>query len=137
MSHAHGRGRAVISGLNLGLACSTRQGLGDDVKREGGGNEGADAAALVRQLAAEAGVRAPVQAPPGCVASLLVTPDRGAVLIALNLRDEATQAELTVPAFAAHKAHDLIADQPVTVEEEGRLALSFQPYESRVLWLRR
>jgi beta-galactosidase GanA len=135
VSHAHGQGRAIISGLNLGLACSTRQGLGDDVKREGGGNEGADAAALVRQLAAEAGITAPVQAPPGCVASLLVTPDQGAVLIALNLRDEAVEADLALPAYPARSARDLIADQPVGREEHGELKLVFHPYESRVLWL--
>ena len=135
MSHAHGQGRAIISGLNLGLACSTRQGLGDDVKREGGGNEGADAAALVRLLAAEARVAAPVHAPAGCVASLLVTPDRGAILIALNLRDAAVEADVTIPACAAQEAHDLIAGQPVTLAGNGRLNLSFRPYESRVLWL--
>jgi hypothetical protein len=135
VSHAYGQGQTVISGLNLGLACSTRQGLGDDVKREGGGNEGADAAALVRQLAAEAGVAAPVQAPQGCVASLLEIPDRGAILIALNLRDAAAEAELTVPAYPTKTACDLIAGQPVTLADGGRLSLSFRPYESRVLWL--
>jgi len=135
VSHAHGEGRAIISGLNLGLACSTRQGLGDDVKREGGGNEGADAAALVRRLAAGAGITAPVQTPPGCVASLLVTPDQGTVIIALNLRDEAVEAELTTRGCAAGDARDLIAGQTVTVEAGGRVRLAFRPYESRVLWL--
>jgi hypothetical protein len=59
-----------------------------------------------------------------------------AVLIALNLRDEAVEADLALPAYAARSARDLIAGQTTTVAAGGGLRLSFQPYERRVLWLR-
>ncbi|MBM3473753.1 MAG: hypothetical protein FJX75_10835 [Armatimonadetes bacterium] len=76
-----------------------------------------------------------MQTPPGCVASLPLAPDRGALLIALNLRNEAMEVDLTTRDGAAREARDLVADQPLAMGEGGRLKLAFRPYESRVLWL--
>lgn len=80
-----GTGRAVISGLNLGMGWAPDASLGDDLRLAAGAASGALAAEVVLDLASDAGVRAPVIVPDGVAASILNLPDGRAILIALNL----------------------------------------------------
>ena len=88
LSKRFGAGRAVISGVNLGLSYSTRQGVGDDFVREGADGAVGDARQLVLDTSRQAGVRFDVSTPPDVRASLLSTPDGRHVLIAINMADE-------------------------------------------------
>jgi len=78
----HGRGRALFAGVNLGMSHSARQSISDDAARAGATVSG-DAQALVLELAADAGVRAPLTCSHGLRASLLPA-GSWSVLIVLN-----------------------------------------------------
>ncbi|MHB8996584.1 MAG: beta-galactosidase [Armatimonadota bacterium] len=127
--YQYGDGRAIMSGVNLGLACSTKQGVGDDFKREGRDVAGSGVAAMVLDLASQAGLASPVITPPDLRASLLSTPDGKHVLIALNLADEKRGGEVKLPGLAYSTATDLLSGEAASLE------LQFAPHGSRVLLL--
>ncbi|MCE5240744.1 beta-galactosidase [bacterium] len=129
LRHGYGRGQAIMSGVNLGLACSTKQGVGDDFTREGREIAGGGVAGLVLDLAAQAGVQARVRTPDDIRASVLSTPDGQHLLIALNLADAPRAGRIEVEGLAGSEARDLLQGGDTTLD------LQFAPYESKVLLL--
>jgi hypothetical protein len=87
-------------------------------------------AELVLQLAARAGVAAPVITPPDIRAGVLSTPDGRHVLIAINTADGERAGSVELPGLTHTRCEDLIAGG------SSSLALRFAPYESKVLLLR-
>jgi beta-galactosidase GanA len=94
VANRHGRGRAVMSGVNLGLSHSARQSISDDAARAGA-VEISDAQDLVLKIAAEAGVSAPLISSPGLRASLLPAGEWD-LLIILNIRAVAVNGEVAL-----------------------------------------
>lgn len=135
LSNRWGQGRAILSGVNLGLCCSPKQGVGDDFTREGHGQRVADAAWLVLELAREAGVSPAITTPPDVRASLLAAPDGQRLLIALNLADAPRAGEIGLPAGEWSCAYDLLSGSNLGFCPSGGLELGFGPYESKVLRL--
>jgi hypothetical protein len=133
LMRTHGQGRAVMSGLNLGLAYSTRQSISDDFSSEGATPVGFGARKVVMMLARRAGVAPDLTTPPDTRASLLSTEDGRHILIAFNLASQPREGEVTLPVIFT-KARDMIAD--ADLRTGGKiLRLAFQPMESKVLLL--
>jgi beta-galactosidase GanA len=127
-----GSGRAVLSGVNLGLACSPRQGVGDDFTREATGARIAETRELVLAIAQEAGVQLQITTPPDVRASVLhAGPET--VLIALNTADSPRVGRIDLTGIAATRAEDLIAEADLGFWPQE---LSFGPYETKVFLLR-
>lgn len=129
----HGRGRAVISGLNFGLAYSTRQSISDDFSSEGNSAVGLGARRVVMTLARRTGVAPELTAPPDIRASLLSTADGRHILIAFNIASQPREGDIKLP-ISAGKVRDLMTDSGVAPGDR-LLHLVFQPMESRVLLL--
>jgi len=129
LHHAYGKGHAIMSGVNLGLACSTKQGVGDDFKREGREVSGGGVAGLVLALAAQAGIGTAIITPPDIRASLLSTAYGRHVLIAINTADASRGGAIKLPGLAFSTATDLLSGESVSME------LQFEPYGNRVLLL--
>jgi beta-galactosidase GanA len=85
ISHARGAGRAISSGVSLGMGAALEDRAGDAGRGDLAGDALGDAAEIVLGLVAEAGVKPPLEAPDSVRASLLQRPDGGAILIAMNL----------------------------------------------------
>jgi hypothetical protein len=97
VSHARGAGRAILSGVNLGLGNAPETSPG---KERGAGPSATlpDAATeMVQSVVAAAGIRPPLEAPENVRAGLLHRPDGGAILIALNLASEPVQDAIGLP----------------------------------------
>ncbi len=127
LRHGYGHGQAIMSGVNLGLACSTKQGVGDDFTREGRETAGGGVAGLVLELAAQAGVQARIRTPADIRASVLSTPDGQHLLIALNLADAPRAGRIEVKGLSGSAVRDLLQGGDTTLD------LQFAPYESKVL----
>lgn len=97
VSHRRGAGRAILSGVNLGLGNAPEASLGDELRSGVAAGPPDAAAEIVLHLAAEAGVRPPVEAPDGVRASLLQRSDGGAILIAMNLAAEPLRDAIGLP----------------------------------------
>ncbi|MCE5218444.1 beta-galactosidase [bacterium] len=136
VANRYGDGRAVISGLNLGLAYSTRQGVGDDFTRQGTGTVANQAGEIVLAIAGEAGVESTLLTPADIRASLLSTADGRHVLFAINTADAERSGEIKCLGASFSEAQDLIAGGTLKGAKGGALPLHFGPYESRVLLLR-
>jgi len=136
VSNRHGKGRGLLSGLNLGLAYSQGLGLGDDLKREGGGGSCAFAKRLVLDVLAEASVEAPLKTSDGIVGSVLRGPEGEDVLIAINVKDAATEASLELKEGSYSSSAAL--DGGLAPSLEGNvLRVHFKPLESRAVLLSR
>lgn len=129
LRNGYGKGQAIMSGVNLGLACSTKQGVGDDFKREGRDVEGAGVAGLVLDLAAQAGIKPEIITPADIRASVLSTADGRHVLIAINTADGERGGETRIVGVEFAEAQDLLSGQTTSLD------LQFGPYESKVLLL--
>jgi len=131
-----GAGRAVISGVNLGMGWAPDASLGDDLRLTAAAGGGNLAAEIVLDLASDAGVRAPVCAPEGVVAGLLNLPGGRAVLIALNLTPAsiAGRIELQHRSFATARDGDGAAEE--VAPAAAGVALDVPPLGSAVFLLR-
>jgi len=134
VSNTFGKGRSIISGLNLGHSYSTKQGVGDDIVREKSVEVDISAGNIVMSIANEAGVKSEIETPAGIRASLLSTEDGRHVLIALNMSDGACEGKIRLDGIAISTAMDLYTDQTLVVDD-GTIMLEFRSYESRVLKL--
>ena len=136
VEHAFGAGRAILSGVNLGLACSARQGGGFDHAREGTAAAVVGAGDVVLAVADAAGVASSIATPPDMRASVLTAPDGRRVLIAINLADAPRTGEVRLAGPPLTGAADLQdAGRPLPVTAAG-ISLEFGPHESKVVLLR-
>jgi len=136
LSNRFGVGRAIISGVNLGLSYSTRQGVGDDFVREGTDGSTGDARELVLDAARQAGMRFDVSTPPDVRASLLSAPDGRHVLIAINMADGQREGGVRLSGVRVSQAQSLLDDGQAVEVHSGLVPLQFGPYESKVLVVR-
>jgi hypothetical protein len=131
---SHGEGRAIIAGLNLGLAHSLRVGVGDDIKRDDAASSNVFAKEIVLKIAAEASVTAPLTADNGVVGSVLNDGGGRRVLIAMNSRYEASKSEIEFADFRCVEAKDLSSGLRIAARD-GKLNLEFSPLECKALEL--
>jgi beta-galactosidase len=135
LSHTFGKGRAIISGLNLGLSCSTQQGLGDDfVRKKNAGNE-SRANEVILEIARQAGIVPELKVPADIRAGILSCPDGGCLLIALNVADDRRDGGVTLEGRSFRECKNLLEGGTCRVEG-GTVKLEFSPLESKVLYLR-
>ena len=134
LSHPWGRGRTVISGLNLGISHAPREGLGDDVRNGGTASSGAFAKRIVLSLAREAGVEPPLEAPASVVASLLKGDDGQAILIAINTASERMTGVIRIAANPYAHARDLIENREAVIGDDG-VKLSLKGHQTGVFHL--
>ncbi len=133
VSNRFGEGRAMLSGLNLGLAYSTRQGVGDDFTREGAAATEGHLRQIVLDAVRQAGVRAPLTTPPDVRAGLLSTADGRHVLIAINTADAPREGEVRLSDVTVTEARSLLEGGTQVAVQSGAIPLRFSPYESKVL----
>ncbi len=126
-----GRGRAVISGLNLGMAHAPQEGLGDDVIRKGAVVAGSCAKQIVLAVASQAGVTAPLSAPDGIVATLLKSPEGEAVLIAINTTPESCSGEIRLEGEVYSSCIDLM-DGNRQQFKDCILSMELDSYQTRI-----
>ncbi len=134
VSNAFGDGRSIISGLNLGLSYSTRQGVGDDIIRDKNTEVDAVAGDIVMSIAREAGVKSEIETPDNVRASLLSTEDGQHVLIALNMSEAGCEGKIRIDGVPFENAVDLYTEEQCDVHDSA-ITLKFEGYESRILEL--
>ncbi|HEX2951897.1 MAG TPA: beta-galactosidase, partial [Armatimonadota bacterium] len=133
-ANSYGKGRAIIFGLNLGLAYSTQEGVGDDFVRNSAKVHGADSKAIVLELLQEAGIHTHLTTPQDVRASVLTTSGDEAVLIAINFAKEQRSGTIALSGTSFTAADDLLTGTAVTATG-STVSLDFAPYETRVLRL--
>lgn len=121
LSHRVGAGRAVLSGVHLGVGWSPEVSLGDDLRLLEGAVADDIAAEIVLDCASDAGVRSTLRLPDGVVASLLEVPDGRAIVVAMNLRPEPVRGVVAIEhrAVAGATRIDGPADVPAEISADG------------------
>ena len=132
VANRFGRGQAIMSGVNFGLASSTRAGLGDDVVREQAEAGEMRGHEILIDAARTAGVGPGVHAPKDVRASVLHVRDGSYILIALNIADTACSGDVELPGMACHHATDFMSGEECPVTGNG-VSLTFRPHESCVV----
>ncbi len=129
-----GSGRAIILGINLGLAYSPGLGVGDDFVRGGSAEASADAKslamAIIRPLGIEAAFRSDCTDIRG---GFLRGPDAEDLLIVANGADERRAAKLEI-GVEVDRCDELTEGSTVAVER-GVVSLDFAPLQTLVLKL--
>ncbi|MBI4978126.1 MAG: beta-galactosidase [Spirochaetes bacterium] len=132
VSNSFGKGRAVMCGVNLGLAYSSRESLGDEMIREGKARTDEGAMHIVYDILADTGITSGMTVPPSIRAAML-SAERQTVLLAGNIARDAVRGEIIVErSFTS--CVDLISGESVNIEG-GRMTISFKAWESKVLLL--
>jgi beta-galactosidase GanA len=136
VSNSWGKGRAIILGLNLGLAYSPRLGVGDDFVREDARATTGGAKALTLALVESLGIRGAFRSDCSDLrGGFLRGPGAEDLFIVTNGAEEPRRATLEI-------GEDFLAFTDLTGGASGRvergsIGLGFGPLETRVLKLRR
>ena len=135
LSNRYGAGRALISGVNLGLSYSTRALVGDDFTSSDQGNSSLGAKEIVMALARECGLPQNPCSAEGVRVSILKTEGEadGVVLINSLPVNAGGEIALEIP-YAS--AETVLGDAPAELKG-GKLLFALQPNASAVIRLQK
>ena len=117
LSNRYKKGRAIISGINLGLTYSDRTLLGDDFTSSDSANASNGAKDIIMQLCHEAGVTPNSCNVQGVKVSLLNT-ENAALAIVINSENHSADGEIKLD-FSCKECHVIYGEAEVEPTEKG------------------
>ncbi len=129
-----GLGRAVLLNMNLGVAYSKKEGVGDDFTRQGREPVGDDGKQILLSLLQTAGVRPQILTPDGIYGTVLESADGQAVLIVIHQHDVSINAKIELPR-EYRSCRDLLQDAGKLELNGNILQLEFAHLATRVIAL--
>ena len=135
LSKAYGKGRALISGVNLGLSYSTRALVGDDFTSQDQGNSSLGAKEIVMKLCRECGVPQNPCTAEGVKVSILKTEGEADGIVLINSLPAPARGVLSLDASYA-SARTILGSAPCALEKNG-LSFTLQGDESAVIRLQK
>ncbi len=133
LSNKWGKGRALISGVNLGLSYSSRALVSDDIETTDTANVSVAAKAIVMQLCEELGIKGNNCSAAGVKVSVLKTEGEADGIVFINSNSKEMSGELTLDRTYA-KAESVLGDAAASFKD-GKLCFTLAADESAVVRL--
>lgn len=129
-----GRGRAVLSGINLGLPYSNRRLISDDILSRDTSNSSLSAKDIVLDIAEQAGICGNSCTAPGVKASVL-TADAGVLVMLINSTSGTVSGTLPVQIDSGTVSEELGSSNPSLFG--GKLCFTLDARKSAVIRISR
>ncbi len=134
IENKYGKGRAIISGVNLGLSYSPKLGVGDDFIRNKTEKVHDAAKEIVMNISGELGIKSSIKCDcPTIQGGFLLNEKQDDVLILINNSEEKQTAHIDLPSVYA-ECKNLICTDTVDIHC-GSMSLEFEPLETKVISL--
>lgn len=132
VSKNFGKGKAIISGVNLGLANSLKTAIGDDILREKSMHTDRNADRLLQEIINPAPA---VEAPSGVRVHIMQTPENKIILIALNMKQEKVSGKINLTGLKKNGKYSSLISGEKGIFEHSELQADFRPHEAKVMIL--
>ena len=133
LSNSYGKGRAVLSGVNLGLCHSQKSLIADDLKSTDKGNDSPVAKEIVLNICKEAGVTQNLCTAPGVKYSFL-TAEAGTAVILINSGNQTAKGSVPLLSNDFTKVASIYNEAGATIEK-GSLHFTLEPNQCAVVRL--
>ncbi len=134
VTNRFGKGRAILSGLNLGLASAGLAEVSEESRKKEVSGDCRGAKKIVMDLAGDLNIRPVLQSnKPGITGNILHNKRGGDVLILLNHEDKSQVTQICLdPLYTS--ARCLETGQPVKIRQ-GKATISIKPLATRIFYL--